>query len=275
MTTKKAEDMRKINAEKLNLLLDLWQFKEENEHLFEDSGLWIHSILNTIELVVLMDNYIFRSEPLLNNSIESNIKKRLLVIEKPEDTYEELRVQLEGLEYQPHQRVRILLFHILPRLNEVFHKDFFNHFYNSKYSNDISYALKVVSRIWSKEIENKIYSDYNNQGNIKLLYSLINNGNCEILLNDLQEIWEGISFDYLKLRLLSKLNRTAKKDLDFLRILEPDKYLYWISDNKITLSDAELKDCLERTPDYNKGYSVISLGKLEKWNLMGVRLNAD
>ena len=97
--------------------------KREDVFLGGSYSLIIHSILNTFDLIELIDFYLPLKDTKLKRSIESNIYKRVLFIQNPDNIYDILQLRLKETDYFQRQRIRKILMLLLPLL--TFRRRFF------------------------------------------------------------------------------------------------------------------------------------------------------
>lgn len=228
----------------------------------------IHSILNTIDIYILIDLYLSLKNSTMKASVESNIFKRFVTVENPKDIYDSLFLLIDNSDYHKRQRIRKILFELLPRLDEIYKVDFFNIFFYSKYSNDKKSALSMCSGIWNESFDSLILDKYfETEKEIYLKYFIFN-GNIEYCLPFLEKIWETNPSNYFKIILIKRLSKKYCEVFEFLREIEPDKYLFAISLSDNVIDDEILSDCLDHVSNESKPYGILSLSKIGKWELI-------
>jgi hypothetical protein len=230
--------------------------------------LLIHSILNTIDIRVLIDMNLSLANSAMKASIESNIFKRFETIENPTNIYDNLYVLLDHSAYHKRQRIRKMLFELLPSLGEIYKEDFFNTFFYSKYSNDKKAALSICSDIWNESFDSLILNKYFETREEIYLRTFLNNGRIEHCLPLLEQIWESNPSNYLKIILIRSLSQKYLNEFAFLRESEPDKYLLSISLSNDIIADDILIDCLNHIDEEIKPFGILSLSKINKWELI-------
>lgn len=242
--------------------------KRDDVFLGGPYNLIIHSILNTIDLAELIDFYLPLPDSELKKSIESNIYKRVGLTVIADNLYDRLYKLLQNANYNQRQRVRKILILLLPLLDNIYRKDFFNHFYNSKYSNDISSALTICSEIWDNDLNTLILNDYLKTRKEIYLKAFLEHGEIESLLPHLGQIWKFEPSNYLKLDIIRKLSKKHIDKLEFIRHVEPEKYLLAMSISDKEFDNDSLVDCLNDIVDDLKPFGILSLSRLNKWELI-------
>lgn len=248
--------------------VEILLIKRNDVFLGGSYNLIIHSILNTIDINDLIDYYLPLPDSELKKSIESNIYKRVVLIVKADSLYDRLYKLLQNANYNQRQRIRKILMLLLPILDNVYRKDFFNNFYNSKYSNDVSSALKICSEIWDNDLNKLILNDYMKTNKEIYLKAFIEHGDIEIILLHLKEIWELKPRNYIKIDIIRKLSKKHIDKLEFIRHIEPEKYLLAISLSDKKFENESLVDCFNDIPEDLKPFGILSLSRLNKWELI-------
>jgi len=233
----------------------------------------IHSILNTIDLTELIDLYVSLQKPKIKNQIESNLSKRLEKSNNLDTFYEKIFRILSGAEYQQRQRIRKLLLIILPYLDPVYSKEFFNTFYYSDFVHDKSAALSVSGRIWEDSFNEQILGDYLENKREVFLRTYLNHGDINYCLKYLKNIWANEPSNYLKTDIIRRLSEKHIDDFYFLRETEPEKYLFAVSLSEREFEDEEIRNIYNDIPFYLKPYGLLSLSKLNKWDIIEVEIN--
>lgn len=186
----------------------------------------IHAVLNTISLNSLIRYYINMDDTDLKNSVLSNISKRLLAVRSPKKTYALFYPMLKGSTYIKRQRIRNILFTLLPLLSKLYYEDYFNTFYYSKYSNDRKSAISIYSEIAHPRHHNAILSDYFNTGNSIYLNALINDKAVDLLAAAIEDIWNTDPHSYLKRMLILLLYPKNSARLAFIELKDPHHFLF-------------------------------------------------
>lgn len=228
----------------------------------------IHSILNTIDIRVLIDINLSLPNSSMKASIESNIFKRFQTIENPKDIYDSLYLTIKDTSYYKRQRIRKMLLELLPRLDVIYKVDFFNTFFHSKYSNDVKSALSMCGAIWDEKFDTLMLNKYFKTEKEIYLKTFVYNGNIEYCLPLVQRIWETNPGNHYKIILIRRLVEKHFEVFEFLREIEPDKYLFAISLSNKIVEDNILVDCLSHISNESKPYGILSLSKTGKWDLI-------
>lgn len=255
--------MDKIKIEYIETLL-----QKRSNLLGSPYNLIIHSILNSIDLIELIYFYLPLSDSELKKSIESNIYKRVSSTVNAESLYDRLYKNLQKTNYNQRQRIRKILRDLLPSLDNLYRRDFFNFFYYSEYSNDKSSALKICGEIWDDDLSTLILNDYLKTKKEIYLTVFLDYGMIERLLPHLEKIWEQKPSDYLKKKIIKLLCIDHIDQFEFLRQIEPENYLWAISMSDKEFNDEILLDCLNDIREEFKPLGILSLSRMNKWNLI-------
>jgi len=232
-------------------------------------NLIIHSVLNTIDLYVLLDYYLaIHSESEIRKSIESNIYKRTEYTNDYELLFDGVLQRLDGADYYQRQRIRKILILLIPHLAISYRKHFFDIFYNSKYIYDTISALSISKEIWNSNLDEVVLVDYLKKGNDAYLKAFLENGEISYSLPYLEQIWALEPNDYLKMKLIIGLSRDYIEAFYFLRQSEPDKYLLAMSFSNKEIDDKTVTDCYNDIAEDLKPYGLMCLGRLNKWTLL-------
>lgn len=248
--------------------IEILLMKRDDAFLGGSYNLIIHSILNTFDLIELIDYYLPLADSKLKRSIESNIHKRVVLIQNPDNLYDILYKHLQETDYFHRQRIRKILMMLLPLLDRIYKRDFFNNFYNSKYSNDISSALTICSDIWDNDLNTMILNDYLKTGKEIYLKTFLKYGEIENILPHIVQIWKFEPSNYLKMDIIRRLSKYHIDKFEFIRQVEPEKYLLAISLSDKVFDDETLVDCLNDIKEDLKPFGILSLSRLKKWELI-------
>lgn len=210
----------------LILLKKLIKKKKERFDFDSPYDILIHSVLNNIELKLLIKYYISMEESEIKNSINSNINKRLVLTKNPKNIYSKLYNELESANYVSRQRIRNILFTLLPQLPNLYYEDYFNTFYYSKYSNDKKSAISIYEKVSNPKHHEIILKDYFEYNNEIYLRALINDKAVKILSLNIEEIWLAEPRSYLKRMLIFLLHQNHLSVLNFLKIKDTSHYLF-------------------------------------------------
>lgn len=234
--------------------------------------IYIHSVLNTIKINSLITFYLTKEDSELKRSLESNILKRLEIIDKPELQYEKLFLRLKNADYHTRQRIKNLQFSLLKRLSKSYYQDFFNTYFYSKYYYENTLALSISYKIWTDNLNQELLEKYLEKQETPYLEALLENGKIEYIIPYLEKI---LSFDlesYLKMKIINMVCPKYFKKLSFLRERDPEKYLYAMSLSKKKFSKEEIILCFNDIDLNIKHFGLMSLGRLKQWELLKVEL---
>jgi len=255
-----------MNTNKLRYIEKLIA-KRNQDYFGGPFNLLIHSVLNTIDFVQLVNFFIGLPNNHLKKSIESNLDKRIPNC-NAEINYQNLYNKLKNSNYKRRQRIRKLLNSLLPFLDKTYSLDFFNTFYNSKFKNDIKSALSTSSKVWNDRIENQIIEDYNQNQYHNLLKIYLENASSKKIICQFDNFWREELENYLKLKLVRIVGKDSIKNLYFLSEKDPNLFLYAASLSKKNVPDEVLKNCLTNMSKDQKPFGIINISKLGKWNLI-------
>jgi len=251
----------------LNLLMKLFEKKKGDFSFDSPYNILIHSVLNNIELNQVIDYYIETGNSHIKNSINSNIGKRLLLTKNPEKLYSNFHGQLEFSNYVKRQRIRNILYTLLSVLPDIYHEDFFNTFYYSKYANDKKSAITIFERISDKRHYQPILNDYFETGNEIYLRALIDDKAVDILSSKIEEIWDSEPRSYLKRNLISLLHDNYSKSLNFLSLKDPNHYLFLQCYTK-KFNQKEILKSFSEIPEKQKHFAILNMSKKVSWNIL-------
>lgn len=252
-----------MNQSQKRILLELFQSKEnENQigrinHPFD---ILIHSVLNTINLDILIEIYVNDKLVELKASIFSNIEKRIVNYNNAEKLYDNLKFVYEtNNEYFKSQKIRKVLEILLSQINDDYKFDFFKTFFYSKYSNDKKRAIQYVDYA-QKEIHNELLSEYLNTGNTIYLKPLLNKNHIEFLAKNIKNIWSLNPSFFYKKQIVELISKTKFESLDFLQNTDIDLYLSANLINK-KISPKKAAERLDEIPEDKRPLSILNLSK--------------
>ncbi|MDA3844409.1 MAG: hypothetical protein PF588_08595, partial [Candidatus Kapabacteria bacterium] len=126
----------------------------------------------------------------------------------------------------------------------------------------------ISGDIWDNDMNSLILKDYLKTGVHIYLQTYIEYGKIESLLPYLEKIWELEPKDYLKVKIIKKLSKAHIDKLEFIRNVEPDKYLFamCLSDNEY--DNHTLLDCLNEIAEDTKPFGILNLSRLHRWDLI-------
>jgi hypothetical protein len=251
----------------LILLAQLIKKKKEDFSFDSPYNILIHSILNNIELNQLINHYLDMKNTDIKNSVNSNISKRLVTADDSEKIYAKFHGQLESSPYIRRQRIRNILYELLPTLADVYYEDFFNTFYFSKYSNDKKCAISIFQKISDKRHHEIILQDFFDSGNEIYLQALIDDDAYEILSSKIEEIWDSDPSSYLKRNLILLLHENYSGSFDFLRIKD-SKHYHFMQCNERRFNIKEVLRSFEEIPEKEKHFAIFNMSKKVSWNTL-------
>ncbi|UUW07244.1 hypothetical protein NLG42_14140 [Flavobacterium plurextorum] len=256
-----------MKKQQINLLNELIE-KRNEIFLGGNFNLLIHSVLNTIQLSILIDYYLIVPNNDLKASIESNLLKRIETYNYSSKIYSKLHRELINSDYSKRQRIRIILYALLPNLKKIHYEDFFETFYNSKYQNDIKYALKIYDNVTNTKRDNILLRDYEETDNESYLKAFIEFGNEEILAINIEKIWMQKPSEYLKNRMVKRLMNNHMKRLEFIEQINPEHFLYILCNSRKEVKDETLIKCFSEISDEIKHFAIFNLSKTGRWKLI-------
>ena len=86
----------------------------------------------------------------------------------------------------------------------------------------------------------------------------------------IQEIWALSPSNYLKSDLIVKLSRNHIDAFSFLRVIDHEKFLMAISYSGKEFDDSTILECYSSIEDDHKPFGLMSIGRLNKWDLIEV-----
>lgn len=230
-------------------------------------NLFIHSILNTVNIYHLIE-YILtaKSDTDIYRSIESNAVKRLELGIDNEELFEFFIQKFTGAKYHKKQRIRKLLVLITKQMDISYKYRCFDVLYNSKYLYDKKAALAISKEIWDDSFNEMVLFDYLELKEEFILKIYLDNGDINLLVPYLENIWHTKPKNYLKIKIIHDLSSEFFSAFWFLKELEPEKYLMAMSYSNEKFSDNEIINCFNNIDDELKPFGLMSLGRLGKWN---------
>lgn len=251
----------------IELLEKLITAKKERFVMDPPFDILIHSILNKITLNKLIKYYIIMEESDLKNSVLSNISKRLLTVRSPKKTYALFYSMLEGSPYIRRQRIRNILFTLLPFLGKLYYEDYFTTFYYSKYSNDKKSAISIYREIAHQKHHGTILLDYFNSQNQIYLRALIIDNAIEILVANIEDIWNTDPSSYLKRMLILLLCPKNSATLGFIELKDPHHFLFLKCSLQNVTTESLIRTYSE-VPFAQKHFSLYNMSSKVSWEFM-------
>ncbi|OXB03344.1 hypothetical protein B0A81_18610 [Flavobacterium plurextorum] len=181
--------------------------------------------------------------------------------------YSKLYIELKESDYSKRQRIRILLYALLPNLKKIYYEDFFKTFYHSKYQNDIKYALKIYDAVAKPTLDSLLLKDYQQNGNESYLEALAEFGNENLLALNINEIWLQNPSGYLKNKLIKRLMQNHMKQLEFIEQASPEHFLFILCSSKEASDEAIIK-CFNEIADEAKHFAIYNLSRTRRWKLV-------
>ncbi|MCK8143435.1 hypothetical protein MW871_16205 [Flavobacterium sp. I-SCBP12n] len=256
-----------MKQRQINLLNEL--IEKRNEIFFGGNyNLLIHSVLNTVKLPNLIQFYLTVPNNDLKKSVESNLLKRIEVYKYSSKVYSKIHKELIDCDYSKRQRIRIILYALLPNLKKIYYEDFFDTFYNSKYRNDVKYALKIYKNVANPKRDNILLGDYYQTDNESYLRALLLYGNENILVMNIEKIWSKNPSEYLKNRIIRRLMNNNIEKLEFIEQINPEHFLYVLCNSKKETKEEALIKCYNEISNEIKHFAIYNLSKTGKWKLV-------
>ncbi len=237
--------------------------------------IYIHSVLNTINLDPLITFYLKKENSEIKRSLESNILKRLEFVDKPELQYEKLFFRLNKADYHTRQRIKNLQYSLLIRLSKTHYQDFFNTYFYSKYYYENTIALSVSDKIWSDDLNQQLLDKYLEKRQSKYLTTLLENGKIDCIIPYLERIFTVDLENFLKMKIINKASPKYFKNLSFLKERDPEKYFYAMSLSNKKFSQEEITLCFNDIDTTIKHFGLMSLGRLKQWAFLKTELDKN
>lgn len=229
----------------------------------------IHSVLNTIDLIELIDYFFsLHSDTDVKRSIESNIHKRAKNYFECNSLFDQLLERLDDSDYRKRQRIRKILKTMIPSMDTTFKQLFFDIFFKSKYVYDVEAAISICDSLWDDSLNDKMILGYLKTANEAYLRAFLKNGDVAKSLQYIQRIWELSPSNYLKIDLIVKLSRNHIDAFSFLREIDPEKFLMVMSYSGKVVDDSTILECYNSIEDDQKPFGLMSIGRLNKWDLI-------
>ena len=242
---------------------------------FGEDRYLISAVLNTIEVKQLILLYLSTTNSAMKNSLDYHLSRRFSESSlNAKEFFKYLIKNIGKTDYKIHQRSRALLTYLVAHLPKRYKRRYFNVFSSSNYTSDIKAALKISDQVWKRGSENIFIDQYLNSGNEKFLLATLNNGEAEVIASRVLEIWEDECLEnYIKTKIIRKLTPDYFENLQFLKDLEPDKYLYACAFADKNIEDAELKNLYNSLRAEQKSFGLWCIGKMQNWDFIKNQLN--
>lgn len=178
------------------------------------------------QLTTLYFEYL--DEVKIRRKVEGIIKKRI-EIGNNEDFHfliERIYEQMTEVEWVNYTRLRAFLTEIIIHFPDNYLNGFFDYFIKSEKVSDNKKAYKIVSLIWSEEIEKKLWVKFDKTFDENCLDVLIDNGNIKPLVKVFPIIWNDNFSDYVKRKLLKRVAPINFNKIKFIEESSPISHLY-------------------------------------------------
>ncbi|MPM68248.1 hypothetical protein SDC9_115179 [bioreactor metagenome] len=222
-----------------------------------------------MDLYELIDYYLsLNSDSDIKKSIESNIYKRVAIPYECKSVFDYLIQRLDESEYKERQRIRKILLITIPHLNKPDKILFFNTFFRSRFAYDVESALSICDQIWEDSFNNIILEGYLRSGNERFMTTFLKFGNVEFAIPYLQQIWSLTPSNYIKTRLIILLCKLDFDSFAFLKDVDPEKYLMFISYSDKTIDDKDIMQYLNKLDVDHRPFGLMSLGRMKRWDIL-------
>lgn len=235
-----------------------------------ESVFLIHAVLFTIDLDDVINLFLNTRNFSLKVSLDYHLTRRL----KDESlnlklVFTRLLKKAQKVDYNTHQRIRILLSKFVTSLPLKYRKRYFDYFSSTGYANDLSAALKISDTVWNTEFDKIFIQQFLDTGNEKFLDAVLKNGKADSFISYIYKIWEDEFLDNRqKSKILRKIAPANLECLEFLKEVEPDKYLYAVSMSNNQISDNDAEMLFNKLDKEQISFGLWCLGKLGKWAIL-------
>ncbi len=244
--------------------------KKQEEDDFGPYRYLVHAIFNTMEMSELVNLYVETKNLKLKNTLDYHLVNRFKdssIVHK--NLFNSLMRKLKKASYNQHQRVRILLSYLINHLPKSYTQKYFDFFSSSRYSNDLSAALKVSNLVWNSSSDKTFIDKFIETGIENYLITVINNGQPDEIAKRLENIWEeDYPANYLKNRIIRKIGPKYFEKLVFLKDSEPDKFLYACAFSNVNLGEHELEKIFQSLKSDQKTFGLWCIGKMKNWEFV-------
>lgn len=178
------------------------------------------------QLTELFFEYI--EETKIRRKIEGIIKKRIQVEGSNNFQFliERIYDEIPKLSWINYTRVRAFFAEIIVDFPKEYLVGFYIYFSKSEKVSDNKKAFKVVKLIWSKEIEESLWTKFYDTFDENCLDVLIDNSNTKALVEIFPVVWSNNFSDYIKRKLLKKIAPANFDEIKFIEKDTPVSYLY-------------------------------------------------
>ena len=183
---------------------------------------------------------------------------------------------LEPFNTQQAIYVNALLYQIIEHFPSEYIRKYFEILFNSHRSYDQHRAYVISRRIWSPEIEERLWDRWKELGEESCLAILIEESKLEDLIPILKSVWEAKYItDKTKRRLFMRIAESDFEAVEFLKDIAPVFYLYLaVRARKNVTRDEALKLALRGKNTDELGIAVWCLGQLKQWETI-IELNSQ
>ncbi|WP_343686111.1 hypothetical protein [Chryseobacterium gleum] len=250
-----------MNEHQKDLLIQLFEKKSREPHSNHPFNILIHSVLNTVDLCVLVLDYIENNITEFRDSIYYNISKRAPSYSNNEKIYDDLKHLLEsGISYYKSQRLRKVLEVLLTQLTDDYKTDFFNTFFFSDYSNDRKAAIKYAE-FAQTDVTEQLLDEYLFSGKIACLELILKPENSHLLAKEAEGIWHTELYHSHKKRLIEIC---AAEDLEYFEFLKTTDYKYYLL-LLIIRKEITSELLMEKLDELDRGEQHFALLNYSKW----------
>jgi|GEM_PF-5786382 len=256
--------------EKLQIVRELKSKTKEDEPKSNHFKYLIQAVYFTIDLTELIDLYVQNENldlrPTLRNHLSRRIRDKSVNSKR---ICNKLMQAIKNVSYRKHQRIRFLLSKIIGGLPKAYAQKYSNFLMSTGYTSDLSALLKIPNLVWNSKFDQAFVSRYLETGNDKYLDAVLQNGQPESILNNIEDIWEGgYAGNYIKNKVIRMTAPHYIQELGFLKEKEPDKYLYALSFSNSNIKDEEIVDLYNRLAANQRSFGIWCIGKIGRWHIV-------
>ncbi|MCH8491093.1 MAG: hypothetical protein LAT81_14350 [Oceanicaulis sp.] len=114
----------------------------------------------------------------------------------------------------------------------------------------------------------QLLADFTDTESSLLVEPIIEYGRFELLIDYLPKVWNCIESNHLKMLLVRKATKKYFSKFEFLRDIEPEKYLYGIGYYKIKLENDHINELILATTHEMRPFDIYGISAFNKWNLI-------
>jgi hypothetical protein len=192
------------------------------------------------------------------------------------DFIDKLFLLLEPFDTQQAISVNALLYRIIEHFPSDYIRKYFEILFNSHRDYDRHRAYVLSRRIWSPEIEERLWNRWKELREESCLKTLIEEGRPEDLISILRSVWEAkYVTDKTRRRLAMRIADWDFEAVEHLKDIAPVFYLYLaIRVGRNIAKDEALKLTLQGKNTDELGVAVWCLGQLKQWEAI-IDLNSQ